>query len=436
MGTSGKFGPIDAQFIVPNGVVGGSVDGPWMNYARNNRVMDPAYQTNDAAMEASCPYQEHLDHWDLLDDLITLPGTLSNPSSALNEIDTEEIGSDLTSKNNDIPPQSNPYLIDRGSYTTCTEFSAGPDLFNYFGGTAHHGSYPDNNSIPAWSSPWNIVWDDGIFINTGSQPSVGGTQCTDCYIGFSPPTLAAEAGASAGRFIDTAFYQSTSKPTSNQWENIVTTILQDANVKTIPGGVPNPVFDIAAESVGARGSAATTYWVRGNTYLVQQYPFGIGGPVNMTDIDAPYDNKTSEYEPLFPVQYAPLGVPVEPLIPFAIPTCSPFPSCIPTIPANQDLSTTDLFNSTDKLFERWYTNGVVIMCGDELPHNCLSHTFPQTVYLLNEDAGIGSGLTGSIAGCTSGNGSSPPSCVRTYTPETTTGTMTANTIQIILFDPQ
>jgi hypothetical protein len=449
---NGSFGPIDAQFLVAV-----NTTGPWMNYARNNRVMNPAYKTNNAAMQASCPYQMSLDHEDLLDDLITLTTTLQNPNSGFNQIDTEETGFFLSAKDTDITPANDPFLLDAGSYTNCTEFVQGPNLINYFAGAigypgTHHGSYPPPISqtplveyIPEWNTPWSISWDDALIENQGANPSPSGPpQCPHCWFINSPATVAAQSGLTVSRLFDTAFYATGVLPNANQWEGQAVTALEDGNILG-PLGAPNPILDISFESVGSTGTATTTYWVRGNDLLVQQYPLfsslGNSAPPNFIDDNVPYNNSYG-YQPMFPVQYAPIGFPIEPLIPYAIPTCTPLPTCTPS-GGTAGILGTDIWNSVDQLFERWYTNGVVMMCGDTNVYppmtggNCHGHTFPQTVYVLNVDSGVNAGTapTGSITGCTSGNGILPPSCARTYTQETTTGPMGRNTIQIILFSP-
>jgi hypothetical protein len=437
---NGKFGPLDAEFTVGSGANG---QGPWMNYARNNRVMDPAYRTNDAALRSTCSFQQHLDSDDLLDDLIVLPGQLNNPLGAANNwIYTEETGFNLDIKNNDIPPTVDAYILIQSQYSSCTQSSSGPALFNYFAQPHHFGSFPGIGPwIPDWgsasSTPWGINWDDALILNlgfsppdsgTGSQPQCGttGTGNSNCYYSNSPATIAAEAGVKSDRFFDTAFYQVSRMPNAGEWEGQVATILEDANMVVTSGpliGQPNPIFDTAIEQIS--GSVAPiVYWTRGNTLLVQQYPLGVAGGANLTDVDNPYDTSLN-YEPLFPVQYVPIGSPIEPLIPFPIPS--------PGVQNTTMLENTDLFNSTDKLFERWYTNGVIIECQDDTTPGaqptCKHHDFPQTVYLLNVDAGTGGANTGQIIGCTM-------NCNRMYTAEVSTGTMTKNQVQIIVFSPQ
>jgi hypothetical protein len=162
-------------------------------------------------------------------------------------------------------------------------------------------------------------------------------------------------------------------PTESEWEDIVATVLEDANQKV-------PIQDVLANDTSANPGAR--YWVHANSLLVEQWPNGAGSANAIPIVGTFFSSGLSHWFELYDVQFRQLGVPQTPLIPYAIPSGgSPPPKLVsnPCVP-------TAIYNCNTNLFERLYSNGVVLVCPNAPLLNCGHWTNgSSTVYLVNPD---------------------------------------------------
>jgi hypothetical protein len=381
-GSNGNYGPIDEQYCVG---LSAQVCTDWYNYAKDNRTANPSYGENDNATMTSCSYQMAIDHEDELNDLVTL--VLGNPSPAPNVISTEEIAKESTVKQFDIHSTHDTYMLTGPQLAACSQAKYGPIIQAW--ANAALNAKPGSIAPPIFNSAWTLAWNDGYFVNFGSEPAGNMLYCGSTEIGISNPCDYNNSPASQARVIDSGFHECKMFPVADEWEGIVTTILEDANRSPA-------ILEFAADC----DALADVYWSRANELLTEQW---VNGVQTVMDVNLPYIGGTTHVLPIYAEQYAPIGQPLIPLIPFLIPTGSSLPDPLTCIPScvSAAYQASGFFNSSDNMFERFYSNGAVLVCPHSLPVHlsCNTHSFRDgsgnlvTVWLLNPDANyLNSGL--------------------------------------------
>jgi hypothetical protein len=367
---NGAFGPIDERYTTGTTPACDGADYQctnWGNYAKNNRVANPTYATNDSAMRSSCSYDAAERFLDLLNDFVVV--NLDNPAQANNSIYTEEILKDELSKNFDINNNTDLYIPPAAFFAACTQANYGPIVYGW--ASAPLNAKPGTIPVTTFNSTWKVAWNDGEWINFGHNPPGNNLLCSignACAYNFSPTTQQ--------RFFDSSFGGSNADgmPTESEWEDVVATVLEDAN-QTVP------IQDILANATSSNPGAE--YWTHANSLLVEQWPNGAGS-ANVIPIEGTYfTSMSSHWFELYDVQFRQLGVPQTPLVSYAIPSGGSTP---PKLVSNPCVPTA-IYNCTNNLFERLYSNGIVLVCPNAPLIGCKQwRNGASTVYLVNPDA--------------------------------------------------
>ena len=361
--------PIDIQVCVPGGQCT-----EWWNFQVGDRTFCTSYGSSNPTCYESNPnaYQRSLDNQDLFDDEIR--SMLSNPTPPPGGLQGGFVGEEL----HDAFGGSGAAIDIQNSVDTLLPNDS--DLFN---GLLKYGQ-----NMAAWFTAgggtnagctvsgcgtWNLNWgawdfQDENMIGNGN-PYASSLKCTNC-------TYANASTNRTWRMSDECIMQA-SQSTANvagSWVPCATNALLD--------GVQNPPITDFILDFGSNGTSLqqldARYLIEANYFLIQHGAQSHGTVMKYT---GEFDATNHLLADPFATEYVPMGFPLVDPAPISNPTAAP------------TTALGSIFNATDQLFERPYTNGIVLLCPQTgiLSGACGTWHSPNgyTVWALNPDSATG-----------------------------------------------
>ena len=330
--------PIDIRVCIPASAC--TVFTQFWNFQVGNRTFCIGYSNSNPTCYEQNPnaYQRALDNQDLFDDEIR--STLGNPTprpagGVMGGFVGEELHDAFGGSGAGIDIQNSVDTVlpsDLELFTGLLKFGQNMAAWFSAGGGTNAGCTV--SGCAAWNSNWGAwAFQDGNMIGNGN-PYGTATKCANCVY----------ANASTNRtwrMTDELFLQAsaTTYNPASAWVGAAENVLQDGVQST-------PITDFITEAAG--DNANGEYLALADFLLLQHGATKHGSILKFGSGN--FDSTNNWLADTYPNEYVPIGWPIVDPVPIPNPAASP------------TTAMSAIYNATAHLFERDYSNGLILLC--------------------------------------------------------------------------